>query len=134
MTETIPSSAGRRLSRATLLLLVTGAILSISTGLRQSFGLFLPPLLSLGVSASAFSFAIALQNIVWGLSQPLIGMVADRWGTRPVLIVAALIYGVGLMVMASGADPLVLVGGGSLVVGLGAPGTGPGVVMGAVSG
>ncbi|MBI1778774.1 MAG: MFS transporter [Proteobacteria bacterium] len=133
MSQTILSSPARSLSRATMLLVVTGAILSISTGLRQSFGLFLPPLLSLGVSASAFSFAIALQSIVWGLSQPLIGMLADRYGTRPVLMGSALIYGVGLLVMSLSANPLTLDLGGGLLAGLGVAGTGLGVVMGAVS-
>ncbi len=53
------------LSRGAMLLIVGGVILSISTGLRQRFGLFLQPITGLGISTSAFSFAIALQSIIW---------------------------------------------------------------------
>jgi hypothetical protein len=52
-----------------LLLIVAGTVLSICMGLRQSLGLFLEPIrANLGVSASAFGFAMALQNLVWGLT------------------------------------------------------------------
>ena len=131
MSETALSR--RVMSGASILILVTGVILSISTGLRQSFGLFLPPMLSLGLSASAFSFAIALQAIVWGASQPLIGMLADRFGTRPVLIGSALLYGVGLTIMSLSANPLTLDLGGGFLAGIGVAGTNLGVIMGAVS-
>jgi predicted MFS family arabinose efflux permease len=118
---------------ALVLLVVTGTILSISTGLRQSFGLYLPPMMALGLSASAYSFAVALQAIVWGLSQPMVGMLADRFGTRPVLIVSALLYAAGLAIMATGADPWSLDLGGGLLAGLGVAGTNLGVIMGVVS-
>ena len=63
-------------------------IISICMGLRQSLGLFMRPMtLELGISAAAFGFSIALQNIVWGVSQPFVGAIADRYGARPVLIV-----------------------------------------------
>ncbi|MFN0299169.1 MAG: MFS transporter, partial [Burkholderiales bacterium] len=51
-----------------VLLIVSGLIISICMGLRQSFGLFMRPItLELGVSAAAFGFSVALQNIVWGI-------------------------------------------------------------------
>ena len=81
---------------------VAATILSLSIGLRQSLGLFLGPINSdLGVSASVFGFAMALQNIVWGVSQPFIGMLGDRYGARPVLIGSALLYASGLLLMAA---------------------------------
>ncbi|MBI3637559.1 MAG: MFS transporter [Candidatus Rokubacteria bacterium] len=116
-----------------LLLWLTAAILSLCTGLRQSLGLFLPPMtLELGISATAFSFAVALQAIVWGVSQPLVGMLADRVGTRPVLVGASLVYASGLVLMGHPGGALGLDLGGVLV-GLGTAGTGLGVVLGAVS-
>jgi predicted MFS family arabinose efflux permease len=109
------------------------AILSLCTGLRQSMGLFLLPMtLDFGISASAFSFAIALQAIVWGVSQPLVGLLADRWGTRPVVIAAALVYASGFLLMGWPGGTLGLNLGGVLI-GVGIAGTGLGVVMGAVS-
>ncbi len=70
-----------------LLLVLSGTIISICMGLRQSLGLFMRPMtLDVGISAATFGFAIALQNMVWGLSQPFIGALADRYGSRPVLV------------------------------------------------
>src|SRR5919109_2941533 len=80
--------------RAMLLLLVlSGLIISLCMGLRQSLGLFMRPMtLEFGISAASFGFSIALQNIVWGISQPFVGAAADRYGPRPVLVATALIY------------------------------------------
>jgi MFS family permease len=56
-------------------------MLSLAMGMRQSLGLFQPQMIrDIGVTAAEFSFAIAIQNIVWGLTQPFVGMAADRWG------------------------------------------------------
>src|ERR1700741_1309006 len=89
------------LRRSMLLLLVlSGVIISLCFGLRQSLGLFMRPMTAdLGISAATFGFSIALQNIVWGLSQPFVGALADRYGPRPVLIVTALVYAAGLLLM-----------------------------------
>jgi len=84
-----------------VLLVMSGLIISICMGLRQSLGLFMRPMtLELGISAATFAFAIALQNIVWGLSQPFVGALADRYGPRPVLIGTALLYATGLLLRA----------------------------------
>src|SRR6266705_2437035 len=70
-----------------LLILLSGLIISLCMGLRQSLGLFMRPMtLDLGISAATFGFSIALQNIVWGVSQPFVGALADRYGPRPVLV------------------------------------------------
>jgi len=64
---------------------LTGAslMLTMSMGMRQSFGLFVNPVTQdLGISVADFTLAIALQNLTWGLSQPLIGAIADRLGCR----------------------------------------------------
>src|SRR5881628_1236330 len=83
-----------------LLLLLSGVIISLCMGLRQSLGLFMRPMtLDLGITAAAFGFSIALQNIVWGVAQPFVGALGDRYGPRPVLIVTALLFAVGLLLM-----------------------------------
>src|SRR6185503_10139160 len=83
-----------------VLLVLSGLIISICMGLRQSLGLFMRPMgVDLGITAAAFGFSIALQNIVWGLAQPFSGALADRYGARPVLFVTALIFSLGLLTL-----------------------------------
>ena len=121
--------------RAMLLLIVlSGLIISLCMGLRQSLGLFMRPMtLDLGISAAAFGFSIALQNIVMGLSQPFIGALGDRYGPRPVLVGTALLYTAGLLLMMfSKALPGALEVAGFLM-GVGTAGTGFGVLMGTVA-
>ena len=120
--------------RSTLvLLLLSGLIISICMGLRQSLGLFMRPItLDLGVSAAAFSFSLALQNIVWGLSQPFVGAAADRHGARPVLVATSLVYGCGLLliVYSRGAVGLNVAG---FLTGIGIAGTAFGILIGVVA-
>jgi predicted MFS family arabinose efflux permease len=116
------------------LIILSGLIISIAMGLRQSLGIFqLPMAASVGVSAATFGFSIALQNIVWGLSQPFVGALADRRGARPVVMGCAVIYAGGLALMAfAGRMPLALEAGGFLV-GLGTAGTAFGVLLGTIT-
>src|SRR3989442_1791343 len=88
--------------RAMLVLIVlSGLIISICMGLRQSLGLFMRPMtLELGISATTFGFSIALQNIVWGLSQPFVGAAADRYAPAPVLVATPLVYPPRLLLLA----------------------------------
>ena len=116
-----------------LLVLLSGLIISLCMGLRQSLGLFMRPMtVDLGISAATFGFSIALQNIVWGLSQPFIGAAADRYGPRPVLVGSALLYaaGLGLMAFSKGIPGGLEVAG--FLVGVGTAGTGFGVLIGTV--
>jgi len=116
-----------------VLLVVSGLIISLCMGLRQSLGLFMRPItLELGVSAAAFSFSLALQNIVWGLSQPFVGALADKYGPRPVLVATSLVYACGLllMVVSRGAFGLDVAG---FLAGIGIAGTGFGVLIGVVA-
>lgn len=115
------------------LLLVSGLVISLSMGMRQSMGLFLGPLTTeLGLSAATFSFSLALQNIVWGASGPLVGALADRHGARPVVFATALIYAAGLsmMMLSKGAFGLDFAG---FLCGIGISGTGFGVLIGVVA-
>ena len=80
--------------RSSLRIMVFGtSILALAIGIRLSFGLFLQPMSqSLGWGRETFAFAIALQNILWGLTQPLMGMLADKFGARKVIAVGGLGY------------------------------------------
>jgi len=117
-----------------LLIVLSGVIISICLGLRQSLGLFMQPMgVDLGISAAAFGFSIALQNIVWGASQPFVGALADRYGPRPLLILTAMVYAAGLLIMlVSRSFPGALEIAG-FMIGIGAAGTGFGVLIGTVS-
>jgi predicted MFS family arabinose efflux permease len=117
-----------------LLLVLSGLVISTALGLRQSLGLFMQPMVAgLGISAATFGFAIAIQNLVWGLSQPFVGALADRHGARPVVIGTALVYATGLTLMLFARD----IPGGLMVAGfltgIGIAGTGFGVLIGTVS-
>ena len=126
------STIGNRRSML-VLLVVSGLIISICMGLRQSFGLFMRPItLELGISAAAFGFSVALQNIVWGLGQPVVGAIADRFGARPVLIVTSVIYALGLLMITVARGELGLDIAG-FMIGVGIAGTGFGILIGVVT-
>ncbi len=79
------------------LLITAAAILMITMGIRQSLGLFISPLnTATGLGIVAISFAMAIGQFTWGVSQPLFGAIADRWGPTRVLIVGAVLLAVGV--------------------------------------
>jgi MFS family permease len=85
-------------------------------GIRQSYGLFLAPVTqSLAVTAADFTFALAVQNIVWGLSQAFVGAIADRFGLRITMVAGAAIYVVGLCIMAAAGGAVALMVSGGLI-------------------
>jgi MFS family permease len=85
----------------TVVLVCGGIILTLAMGTRQGFGLFLQPMtLDHGWSRETFAFALALQNLIWGASQPFFGMIADRKGAGRVLAAGAALYATGLVLMA----------------------------------
>ena len=111
-----------------------GMVLMLALGTRQSFGLFLRPMsLDLGWGREAFSFAIALQNLVWGLAMPFAGAVADRFGGGRVLAAGGVAYGLGLAGMAYSTSPLALELAAGVLIGLGLSCTGFGVVLAVVA-
>ncbi|MBN8897223.1 MAG: MFS transporter, partial [Rhodospirillales bacterium] len=116
-----------------ILLGLASLVMTLAMGLRQSLGLFQTPLGTLGISASTFGFALALQNIVWGASQPFVGALADRFGPRPVLVGTALTYAAGLLIMGEAGGAVGLGLGAGLLVGVVVAGTGFGVLLGVVS-
>jgi len=111
-----------------------GMILMLALGTRQGFGLFLVPMsVDLGWGREVFSFAIALQNLVWGFAMPFAGAVADRYGAGRVLAVGGLAYGLGLAAMAQSTSALAFDFAAGLLVGLGLACTSFGVVLAVVA-
>ena len=112
MSATIVPSGGQ----ARLILIGTALLLTLGMGMRQSFGLFLAPVThDLAIAAADFTLALAVQNIVWGLSQALVGGIADRFGLRITMVAGAAIYVVGLSVMAAAQGALALIISGGLI-------------------
>lgn len=94
-------------------------MLSLAMGMRQSLGLFQPQMIrDIGVTAAQFSLAIAIQNIVWGVTQPFVGMLADRWGARPVAVTGVLTYSAGLGLAIGAHSAWVLTLGVGICIGL----------------
>ena len=108
--------AGLSRNPTRLILIGAAVLLSLGMGLRQSLGLFLTPVTrDLALTASSFTLAIAIQNIVWGVSQAPVGALADRFGLRVTMMVGALIYVVGLLVMAAAGGATSLIVSGALI-------------------
>jgi len=113
-TSTAPSR-----SEQTTILVGAAVMLSLAMGMRQSFGLLQPHVVrDLGITAADFSLALAIQNIVWGVTQPFVGLLVDRIGARPVAVTGVLVYALGLVVMALAPSALVLTLGAGLCIGL----------------
>lgn len=94
-------------------------MVTLAMGMRQSMGTLQPAVIGeLDLSAADYSFAIALQNIIWGLSQPFVGALADRHGSRRIMMLGAVLYVVGLLVARFSVDPLWFVLGLGVPVGL----------------
>ncbi|MEQ9641321.1 MAG: MFS transporter [Alphaproteobacteria bacterium] len=120
--------------RAPLIVLIAGAtILTLSIGIRNSFGLFLAPMSGdLGMGREIFALSIAIQNLLWGLTQPFFGAACDRWGSGRVVAVGAALYAAGLYWMGQATTPFDLYVGGGVLIGLGLSGTSFAAVLGAV--
>lgn len=123
------------MSPAALLVLAAGfLVLAVSMGTRFSFGVFLEPMSrDLGWSFSIFALAMGMQHFLWGLLQPLAGIVADRWGAGKVVAVGMLIYAAGVFWMANVSSPHELYLGSAVLIALGGSGAGLGVILGAAA-
>ena len=114
-------------------LLGASLILALSLGIRHGFGLFLSPMSGeYGWGREVFAFAIALQNLIWGLAQPITGAVADRFGARRVIIGGGLLYAAGLALMAGADSAGSLSLSAGLLIGIGLSGTSFSVLLGVV--
>jgi predicted MFS family arabinose efflux permease len=120
--------------RTPLIIMIAGCvILTLSMGVRHTAGLFLQPMtMDHGWSRETFSFAIALQNLVWGLASPFAGALADRHGAGRTVLGAAVLYVIGLVLMSQAASPLAFDLSAGVLIGLGLSGTTFAVIMGVI--
>ena len=109
-----------RVNPQTIAVLVGASImLTMAMGMRQSFGLFVTPITrDVGISVADFTFAIAVQNIIWGMTQPFTGALADRFGCRSITLFGSLLYTAGLLVTMFATGPITLLIGMGLMIGL----------------
>ena len=108
-------------SLALPLIIVAGCIIAMTSfGVRSTFGLFtLPVTAEFGWGREVYGLALAIQNLMWGVMQPIAGGMADRYGTAKTLSVGALIYAAGLLMMATGGSEMSLYLGGGILAGVG---------------
>ncbi len=115
------------------LMLGASLVLFLSLGARHGFGLFLTPMsMEFGWGREVFAFAMALQNLVWGITQPFAGAAADRFGARTTIIAGGLLYAVGLVLMGYADSLLSLSMSAGLLIGTGLSGTSFAVILGVV--
>jgi MFS family permease len=112
-------------SRAIPVVILAGCLIAaIGFGPRSTMGFFLTPITNeYGWGREVFALAIAIQNLVWGIGQPFVGMLADRYGTARVLSGGALLYALGLALMAHSGTPVALQLTAGVLVGLGVAGS-----------
>jgi len=135
LNKQVPGLSAVRLSSTPLLwfiVLAAGLVLAINMGIRQSFGLFLSPIsVDLGLGREAFGLSMALLNLMWGMTAPVAGGLADKYGAGRVLTAGALSYAGGVLLMANASGEASLLSAGVLI-GLGVSGTGFTAVLGVV--
>jgi MFS family permease len=128
-----PPTAAPKLSM-TQVLLCGAMIVTLSMGIRHGFGLWLQPItMERGWTRETFAFALAVQNLAWGLAGPLAGALADRFGAFKVIVVGALLYAAGLVLMALATSGLAFTGSAGLLLGMAQSGTTYAVIYGVIS-
>ena len=116
----------------TPVLIAGSLIIMVGFAIRASFGVFQIPIAGeFGWARADFSLAIAVQNLAWGIGQPLFGAFAERFGDRRAIVLGALTYAAGLVLssfaVTPGAHQLL-----EILVGFGVAGTGFGVILAVV--
>ncbi len=127
------ASTPARLSMSQVLL-CGAAIVTLSMGIRHGFGLWLQPVtMERGWTRETFAFAMAVQNLAWGLAGPFAGMLADRFGAFRVLLVGSLLYAAGLVLMGLATSGLAFTGSAGVLLGMAQSGTTYAVVYGVIA-
>lgn len=115
------------------LMLGAALILFLSLGIRHGFGLFLTPMSNeFGWNREVFAFAMALQNLAWGVAQPFAGALADRYGARKTIAMGGALYALGLSLMSFSTTALSLSLSAGLLIGIGLSGTSFSVLLAVV--
>ncbi|MBD3665612.1 MFS transporter [Sulfitobacter sp. TSTF-M16] len=121
-----------RQSIFTPVLIVGCVIIAVSFAVRASFGVFQIPIAEdLGWLRAEFSLAIAIQNLAWGIGQPIFGAIAEKIGDRKAIVIGALTYALGMVLTAASTTPFEHQAYAWLV-GFGVAGTGFGVILAVV--
>ena len=128
-------SSGPGTWRTPLVIIICGcAIALLSFGPRSSLGFFVQPMgREFTWGRDVFGLALALQHLLWGLGQPIAGAIADRFGILRVMIVGALLYAGGLLLMRYSTTPLSLDLGAGVLIGFGLSGCSFNLVLSAFS-
>ena len=131
-TATIAASPRPPLSM-TQVLICGAAIVTMSMGIRHGFGLWLQPITAeRGWNRETFAFALAIQNLAWGVAGPIAGALADRFGAFRILIVGSVLYAAGLVVMGLATSGAGFLGGAGLLIGMAQSGTTYAIVYGVI--
>jgi MFS family permease len=131
----LPPSSGLASWRTPLVIMICGCLIALlSFGPRSSLGFFVQPMSrEFAWGRDVFGLAVALQNLLWGLGQPIAGAIADRFGILRVMIVGALLYAGGLLLMRYSTVPLSLNLGAGVLIGFGLSGCSFNLVLSAFS-
>ena len=126
--------ASNRKPPSLLVVLAAGSVTTaLALGARSTMGIFLDPVSDgLGLGTGSFALMVAVQNLIWGIGQPVAGALADRFGTRRVLVIGAVIYAAGLLVLAEATGPMGLHVGGGVLMGVGMAAASFSVVLAAI--
>jgi MFS family permease len=119
--------------RTPLVIIICGCLVSvIGFGPRSALGFFLTPMSQANHwGRDVFAFALAIQNLLWGVGQPIAGGIADRFGAPRVLTVGAILYALGLYLMAYATSPSMLTLSAGVLIGFGLSGCAFTIVVGA---
>ncbi len=118
----------------TQVLLCGALIVTLSMGIRHGFGLWLQPItMDRGWTRETFAFALAVQNLAWGVAGPVAGMLADRYGAFRVLLAGSLLYALGLVLMALATSGMAFTGSAGLLLGMAQSGTTYAVIYGVIA-
>src|SRR5450631_973187 len=121
--------------RTALVTILCGCVIALlSFGPRSSLGFFVQPMSrDFSWGRDVFGLALAIQNLLWGLGQPVAGAIADRFGVLRVMCAGALLYAGGLLMMRYAATPLSLDIGAGMLIGFGLSGCSFNLVLSAFS-
>src|SRR5882762_5410172 len=121
--------------RTPLVIVVCGCLIGMLTfGPRSTFGFFMQPMSrEFAWGRDVFGLALAIQNLLWGIGQPIAGAIADRFGSLRVISVGALLYAAGLFLMRYAATPLSLDISAGVLIGFGLSGCSFNLVLSAFS-
>lgn len=123
------ATARTQASLITPILIGGSIILMLGFAVRASFGVFQIPIASeFGWARIEFSLAIAIQNLAWGIGQPVFAAIGEKFGDRKAIILGALVYALGLVLSATGTTPGELQTW-NILIGFGIAGTGFGVIL-----